>query len=929
MITPPNKIEMADWAALALDNLPHYAFIKDTQGCYLYANQKYCTLFQGRPFLGKTDFDLFPPQLAKQFHEHDQAVLFEKKEITREELLTFNQRPEWFRTYKKPILNESQELIAILGYVFNITSEKNESERAYVMMKILSSMNHDNKTSFALFDYDVLHEDFIWQYGFYELYEINPSLEQYDNSFSDWANRLHLEDYLPIRQKLEESLANPQILNVTFEFRIRVNVTKIKFIWAKFQIQRNDSGQALRIIGVNLDISETKNKDETLRHLSSRLEMATRAGKIGLWTLNCSTMRLEWDAQMFKLYGIPEEYPSIPREKWIRTLHPYDRQTVLEEVERALHDEESQIFSMTYRIIHPYSLKIHYIFVQAHIERDPNKNPLQIIGVNVDITESKQNQLQLQKLELVNQFAHIGNWELDTLTSELHWDKGMFELYGVNPADFKYTNYEWIQSLNPQFRHEILNEFSAFLNDKHPSLFSTIIHIIRRDNRQKRSMQVYAEAQRDPNGRPIRIIGINIDITEREQERQISVKNEYLLKTLTETSPVGIFRTDIMGNMIFITGAWQQITHIPIYAALNRPWYTHASLLDQEFLQKEWRKLCESDEIMKIECRFESPQKTTPSLHWALIQIVPEYDLHTRDTSLKDLIAEYHLSSRVIGYTGTITDITDRKLAEQSVMELNNTLEKRISTEVARNIKQERLLLQQSKLASMGEMIGNIAHQWRQPLTALSIIIANLKDSYDYDEFDADLLEKTVSQSQQLIQKMSKTIDDFRNFFRPDKEKVLFSLETNMTEILSLMGSGFSNHAIQIHYEQTEKILLWGYPNEFSQAILNILSNAKDALIERKIQNPVIYLRATKMSLDSAMIEIEDNGGGIDPQILLKIFDPYFTTKEKGTGIGLYMTKVIIEQNMSGKITIQCDQNKTYVRIMCPLWQNDSNNKNN
>lgn len=896
------KLNLKDCASLFLDSLPHYAFIKDMQGRYIYINTKCEEILPKEIFLGKTDFEIFPKELATQFYLHDKQVMIEQKEICHDELIFLGNAPEWIKTHKKPIFDSKQKMIGILGYSFNVITDKNETDRAYVMMKIFSSMSNDNKANFALFDYDVINDKFSWQYSFYELYEIDTSHVHYHGSMDDWMQSIHVEDRISVYHKIKAALADKNSYMLTFDFRILTPNEHIKYLWSKAQIRRDQNQQAVRIIGVNLDISETKQNEKALKTLSYRLEMVTRAGKIGLWSMNCQTMALEWDKQMFNLYGVPEVYPYVPRDTWIKTLHPYDRQTVLDAVSKALLNKKSFVFSMTYRIILPDSLEIKYIFVQARIERDEEGIPLQLIGVNIDITDTKKTEYQSRKLELVNQFAHIGNWDLNILTGELHWDERMFDLYGMDPKSFKHTNNEWINTLDPICREKILRDFSLYLNEKKPALFSTVIRVVRRDNQQKKCIQVYAEAQRDQDGRPLRVIGINIDITEREREKQLIIENQQLLKTLTETSPVGIFRTDAEGKMIFITGAWEKITFISIQQALHQYWYFFAISDDQKNIDDSWQTMRAQPQLMKIECRFAALMPEKEQIHWALIHIVPEY----------------HHTDKVVGYTGTITDITERKNAEQSVLELNTTLEKRVASEVARNVQQERLLLQQSKLAAMGEMIGNIAHQWRQPLTALNIIISNLQDSYEYDEFNEALLINSVARSRSLIQKMSKTIDDFRNFFRPDKEKVQFSVDEQIQEMLSLLGAGFNTHAIEIRYTPIKQpVCIWGYPNEFSQAILNILSNAKDALVARKNVTPYIDIRFSLREQNISII-IKDNGGGIPTNILSKIFDPYFTTKAKGTGIGLYMTKVIIEQNMGGKIEINSIHDETIVKVTFP-----------
>ncbi|HJV64205.1 MAG TPA: CheR family methyltransferase [Geomonas sp.] len=216
----------------------------------------------------------------------------------------------------------------------------------------------------------------------------------------------------------------------------------------------------------------------------------------------------------------------------------------------------------------------------------------------------------------------------------------------------------------------------------------------------------------------------------------------------------------------------------------------------------------------------------------------------------------------------------------------------------------ERLLIQQSRQAALGEMIHNIAHQWRQPLNTLGLMVQELSMSYETAAFDRDHLESAVDGVMQIISHMSRTIDDFRNFFRPEKEKVDFRVRQVMDNVTSILEASLKTHQIELELSSSGDPVIHGYPNEFSQVLLNILLNARDALVERMIEEPRILMQLDQEG-ERVVVTIRDNAGGISDQILDKIFDPYFTTKgpDRGTGIGLYMSKAIIEKNMNGKVT--------------------------
>lgn len=231
-------------------------------------------------------------------------------------------------------------------------------------------------------------------------------------------------------------------------------------------------------------------------------------------------------------------------------------------------------------------------------------------------------------------------------------------------------------------------------------------------------------------------------------------------------------------------------------------------------------------------------------------------------------------------------------------------MEEKIEIALKERTEQTKLLVQQSRLASMGEMIGNIAHQWRQPLNALALLIQKVQLFSQRGKLTEALLEENVTKAIRIIENMSTTIDDFRDFFKPDKQKESFDFKTVMHDVMSLLEASFVENNIQVDIQiEQPKCEIYGFKNEFAQVIINLLNNSKDALREKNIQEGKISI-VGKVYKGYTVLNISDNAGGIPDEIIDRIFEPYYTTKEegKGTGIGLYMSKMIVEDNMNGQI---------------------------
>jgi signal transduction histidine kinase len=245
-------------------------------------------------------------------------------------------------------------------------------------------------------------------------------------------------------------------------------------------------------------------------------------------------------------------------------------------------------------------------------------------------------------------------------------------------------------------------------------------------------------------------------------------------------------------------------------------------------------------------------------------------------------------------------------------------LESLINQAVEKNRKQEIMLSHQSRLAQMGEAINMIAHQWRQPLNNLNglVLLMDLKLSKQKN-IDKNLLEKEFNEIETTTTYMSHTIDDFRDFFKPQKEKIKFNLKDTIESTMRLIQPVMLHEEIKIKHLYEKNIHLIGYPNEIGQVIINIINNAKDALISINLNREKnIYISLFKKE-HKVVITIQDNAGGVDKNIINHIFDPYFSTKLKknGTGLGLYISKMIIEEHMEGKLSVENSKDGALFKI--------------
>lgn len=290
-----------------------------------------------------------------------------------------------------------------------------------------------------------------------------------------------------------------------------------------------------------------------------------------------------------------------------------------------------------------------------------------------------------------------------------------------------------------------------------------------------------------------------------------------------------------------------------------------------------------------------------------------------------------YVSATVSGIFDAEGKITEMVFIGHDITQLQNneyTLKEEVEKQALVNLEQQQLMFNQAKMAAMGEMIGNIAHQWRQPLNALGLMIQDIEDAHLHGELNESYLHDTTVKSMAKIEFMSQTIDDFRNFFQPNKAKEAFDMAVAIHKTIDIIGKTLENYHIKLLFDGVEegKYIIEGYRNELQQVILNLLNNAKDALCsnygegldgDKRIR--ISIERKDNMNV----LSIEDNARGIPESIIERIFEPYYTTKEegKGTGIGLYMSKMIIEQNMGGRLEVSNNPEGACFSIYFPIFE--------
>lgn len=471
---------------------------------------------------------------------------------------------------------------------------------------------------------------------------------------------------------------------------------------------------------------------------------------------------------------------------------------------------------------------------------------------------------------------------------------------GYSQEEMTMTNFHYKDIIHKDDINRV-NEFIKYNIDNNINFYEQSYRIKLKEETY-RYIYDYSKVIRDKHNKVISIVGYIIDQTTLKEKESLLILEKNKLANIIESTKVGTWEWNIKTGEIICNNRWAEIIGYNINELSPitiETWikYTHPDdLLESKKMLKKYY----NQEIDSYDCEVRMKHENGSWIWVANKGKIISWD-------------EYQKPSIMMG---TLSDITHKKQYEYQLEQevkiktekldaLNENLKLIIQEEVEKNRQKDSLLQQQARLASMGEMIGNIAHQWRQPLSAITTAISGLKFKNEFGMMEPyDIIETNDS----IIKNadfLSKTIDNFRSFFKKEQIKKKFFVANAILDTISLIKASYENNFIKLEVDLDENISYFGCSNMLSQVVLNILTNAKDAFLTTEIHNKVVSISLKEIN-DFIEIQIADNAGGISDNIKDKIFEPYFTTKHQsqGTGLGLYMSTQIMHNHFNGVLSV-------------------------
>ena len=663
-----------------------------------------------------------------------------------------------------------------------------------------------------------------------------------------------------------------------------------------------DDIPSLRTVSIILSTSLLKNKQDMLLRVSEeRLNMAITSSNDGLWDWNITTGETYFSPSWLTMLGFDANQISPLFNSWENLINPND----LNRFDTAL---KSHLNGTTESLDGEFRMTTNtgdhiWALVRGRIvDWDINGKPTRMVGILTDITLRKKNE------EKITYQKSLLDSVINNIPDLIFYKTTDGNYFGHNKSFASFVGKPSNEIIGKTDHDLFPDEMAQFFCENDQEMVN------RKTSYRYKEWMKYPDGQKvfletiktpfyNAEGEILGLLGVSRDLTENMRNLEALSSSEDRYRGLIQSQNDLVIRISADMKITFANDAYCKKFDLDPKAILGAEYGQFTTSDNPDFLTKTMLAL--GNEPYRV--KFEQEIIVGKVPNWILWEFYAIKDLYGNTVEIQ----------------GVGRDITDLKTTEEQLKKTNSelkvlheNLERKVAEAVNEIRDRDHMLIKQSRQAAMGEMIGNIAHQWRQPINSLGLIVQNFKNAYDMGVMTSEYLDKKVQRITELIQFMSDTIDDFRNFFQPNQDQKSFNVKDTIEKTLNFLDSNFAHNNISVQNFINQDVTIKGFPNEFSQVILNILVNAKDVFIERKVNAPSISIDLKKEK-EKTVVTISDNGGGIPDKIIHHVFEPYFTTKEqgKGTGLGLYMSKAIIEKNMGGELSVSNNNEGAVFRI--------------
>ena len=645
------------------------------------------------------------------------------------------------------------------------------------------------------------------------------------------------------------------------------------------------------------DVTERMRTAAELAEATARLEVALDAAEDGVWEWHVPSERVGFGERWASRLGLElaEREPTLAT--WRSAVHPDDLEAAAAHAKAALRGD-LPAYDDEYRVRRKDGAWVWLHLRGKVIERDANGEPIRAAGTCSDITARKRVEEQLRDREAWLAAIYAG-----TPLGIVRTDVGGIVL-DANPAFLGMVGYELAELVGRPVHRLSADEaedarLRGALLAGGGGRAAGETSWRRKDGAILRVM-VRVSVVLDGAGRPFHF-GVVEDVTERRRLSDALERERRRYRSLLEISQDGLHLLDEHGTLVEASASFlRMLGHGPDAVGRLRLSEWDPAVAPHE-MEPRVRASMDEGGLFRARHRRADGTSLDVEVHAGAVELDGRPFLLA---SARDITARVEAERAL-----------EQKQAELEAV--NESLAERVAEAVAELRAKDQLLITHSREAAMGEMIGHIAHQWRQPLNALGLVLSDLRDAARFGELDGAAVVAAVGVGERLVQKMSSTINDFRDFLRPGREKSEFSAHESIAETVAIVGATFRSAGIELTVEAAPDVRLFGHPNEYAQVLLNLLTNARQS-IQACARGGRVRVRLAPRD-GFGCLTVTDDGGGIPEAILGRIFEPYFSTKERGTGIGLFMSREIVEKSLGGRITARNLEWGAELTVLVPL----------
>lgn len=800
----------------------------------------------------------------------------------------------WCHVNVSAVTNGSGKWISSIATIEDISVRKHAEEALYESEARFRGIFENASVGITVFDTETrmlqANEKFFQIVGW-------PREELMGHSFNTFT---HPEDIDPDRERFRMLMAG-HLQSYDVEKRYLRKDGSVVWVRVARSAQHDETGRTVYSISMVQDITTRKMAEENLYRTTQLLSAIMENTPDFLFVKDREGRLLMANKAILQYLGRGAE-EVIGRTDAELLEHEAAKQ-IMENDRAVMSSGQTVVFE---EILHPEGDRRVYLSTKSPY-KDNDGKVIGLIGVARDITERKRAEESVRETErllrTVLEILPVGVWILDAAGNIQLANKAAHEIWG----EARYVGME------------DLHQYQGWRLDSGKRIEPEEWAGVRAITRGETSLNVEVEIEtfggkrkiildsavpiRNEEGEFTGAITVNQDITDRKRAEEALREREEQLHLFVEHAPAAIAMFDCGMRYLSASRRWSEVFRLPTNDLRGA---SHFDVFPD--IPDRWRSYY--DEGLRgnvLRADADQLERADGSLQWIRWEIRPWYDRGGKVAGIVIFAEDMTESKRIEDELRRAKDELEERVRERTEA-LSRTLEE-LRVETAERLqaveelrRKEQLMMQQARLAAMGELLGNISHQWRQPLNVLNIIIQELGRNYDRGKFTREYLGNTITRGKQLITHMSQTIDDFRMFLNPDRSKLTFDVREAVEKATQMVAD--SLEGIELRVAAETPVLVDGYLKEYIQVLINILMNARDALRERETAGAAVEIRVFREGTRS-VVTISDNAGGIPEEIIGSIFDPYFTTKgpDEGTGVGLYMAKMIIERNMEGSLT--------------------------